>query len=75
MKVDVGNKIRVKANRNSKFNRIMTTLGTFLIIAAVTYGFMALCYWNLNLQEWGGFGRFLLAAEGVVFLIKLFDEI
>ena len=75
MKVDVGNKIRIKVNRNSKFNRIMVTLGTFLIIAAVTYGFMALCYWNLDLQQWGGFGRFLLAAEGVVFLIKLFDEI
>jgi len=75
MKVEAGKILKIRANRNSKFNRIMGVLGTFLIIAAVTYGFMALCYWNLNLQEWGGFGRFLLAAEGVVFLIKLFDEI
>ena len=75
MKVEAGKKLRIRTNRNSKFKRIMAILGTFLIITAVTYGFMALCYWNLNLQEWGGFGRFLLAAEGVVFLIKVFDEI
>jgi len=75
MKLEAGNKLKIKVNRNSKFKRIMVTLGTFLIIAAITYGFMALCYWNLNLQEWGGFGRFLLGAEGVVFLIKLIDEV
>ena len=75
MKLEAGNKLKIKVNRNSKFKRIMVTLGTFLIIAAITYGFMALCYWNLNLQEWSGFGRFLLGAEGVVFLIKLIDEV
>ena len=75
MKVNVGKKLKIRTNPNSKFNRIMGVLGTFLIIALTTYGFIALCYWNLNLQEWGGFGRFLLAAEGVVFLIKLLDEV
>ena len=57
------------------FKRIFDVLLTFLLIAGVSYGFMALIYWNPNLSEWGGFGRFLLGAEGVLFLLKLFDEL
>ena len=52
----------------------MGLTGTFLIIAAITYGFLSLCYWSLDLTAWGGFGRFVLAAEGVIWLIKVADE-
>lgn len=58
-----------------KFKRIFDVLLTFLLITGVTYGFMVLIYWNPDLSEWGGFGRFLLGAEGVIFLIKLLDEL
>jgi len=58
----------------TRFMRVMGLTGTFLLIAAITYGFLTLCYWSYDLTTWGGFGRFLLAAEGVVFLIKIIDE-
>ena len=58
----------------SRFGRVLGLTGTFLIIAGVTYGFMSLCYWDLDLTTWGGFGRFLLAAEGVIYVIKIWDE-
>ena len=69
-------KIRTKSSfGNTRLARLINLTGMFLIIVGVSYGFMALCYWNLNLQEWGGFGRFLLGAEGVIFLIKIIDEV
>lgn len=52
----------------------MGLTGTFLIIAIVTYGFLSLCYWSPDLTAWGGFGRFVLAAEGVIWIIKIADE-
>lgn len=61
--------------KTTKFTRIFDVLLTFLLIAGMTYGFMSLIYWNPDLSEWGGFGRFLLGAEGVIFLIKILDEL
>lgn len=58
----------------SRFGRVMGLTGTFLIIAVVTYGFLTLCYWSPDLTTWGGFGRFVLAAEGVVWIFKIADE-
>ena len=58
----------------NRFGRVMSLTGTFLIIALVTYGFMSLCYWSPDLTAWGGFGRFILAAEGIVWIIKIWDE-
>lgn len=75
MKVKAGKKIKIWTQVGFKAKTILSLLGTFIIIVGVTYGFMTLCYWNPNLQEWGGFGRFLLGAEGVIFLIKLLEEI
>lgn len=75
MKIKAGKKIKIWTRIGLSTKTILTLLGSFIIIAGVTYGFMALCYWNLDLQEWGGFGRFLLATEGVIFLIKLFEEL
>ena len=58
----------------SRFKRILDTLLTFLIIAVITYGFLSLCNWSINLKDWSGFSRFILGAEGVIFLIVLMDD-
>ena len=59
----------------SKFRRVMETVGLFLSIAVVTYGFLALVNWSPNLKDWTGFSRFIMGAIGIVFLIRLFDEL
>jgi len=46
----------------------------FIIITVITYGFLALCNWSLNIEYWNGFSRFILGAEGVIFLFVLFSE-
>jgi len=75
MKIEIKmGKGKIKRMGRSRFARVMGLTGTFLIIAAVTYGFLSLCYWNLDLTAWGGFGRFILAAEGVIWIIKIADE-
>jgi len=65
---------KIRRKGMGRFGRIMSLTFTFLIITSVTYGFLALCYWSPDLTVWGGFGRFVLAAEGVIWIIKLFDE-
>ena len=62
-------------NHRSKFRRIMEIVGMFLSIAVVMYGFLALVNWSPNLKEWTGFSRFLIGVLGIVFLIRLFDEL
>jgi hypothetical protein len=59
-----------------KLNKeILSTVFTFLIIAVSTYFFLALCNWNLSIKEWTGFSRFILGAEGVIFILYLtFNE-
>ena len=74
MKIKVGKKIKIMMS-NGSLGRVLGVLGMFFIIAGVTYGFLSLCYWSIDLQEWGGFGRFLLAAEGVIFLFKVLEEV
>ena len=39
----------------TKFRRILSHIGTFLLIGIVMYGFLALCNWNIHLQDWTGF--------------------
>jgi len=60
---------------NSTFKRVMSTLGLFLAIGVVTYGFLALVNWSPDFGEWTGFSRFIMGAIGVAFIIKLFDEL
>jgi len=59
----------------SRFKRVMSTVALFVSIGVVTYGFLALVNWSPNLKDWTGFSRFILGAEGLVFLIRLFDEL
>lgn len=47
---------------------------TWLIVAVVTFGFLSLCNWNLHLGEWNGFSRFIIGAEGVIYVINLLSE-
>lgn len=59
----------------SQFKTIMSTIALFLIIGIVMYGFLALTNWSLYLKDWTGFSRFLIGALGIIFLIKIFDEL
>jgi len=53
----------------------MSVIGLFLAIGVVMYGFLSLTNWSFNLKDWSGFSRFLMGALGIVFLIKIFDEL
>jgi len=59
----------------TRLGRLFNLLAIFLLLAVVTYGFMSLIYWDYNIENWRGFGRFLLGAEAVVFIIKVIDEV
>jgi len=74
MKIEAGKKIKVTRG-NTPFKRVLSTLGTFILIATVTYAFLTLCNWSYDMQDWSGFSRFILGAEGVIFLIKVVDEL
>jgi hypothetical protein len=52
---------------------MLLVLWNWFIICSVTYLFLSLCNWDLNLKDWTGFSRFLLAGEGLLFLIGLFE--
>jgi hypothetical protein len=65
----------MKNQGKSQFKRVMEVIGLFLAIGIVTYGFLSLTNWSPNLKDWTGFSRFILGAEGVIFLIKLMDEL
>jgi hypothetical protein len=67
--------MKKQTKRHSRFTTVMSVVGLFLAIAVVTYGFLSLVNWSLNLQEWTGFSRFILAAIGLAFIIRIFDEI
>lgn len=47
----------------------------WFIICMVTYLFLSLCNWSLNLSEWTGFSRFIIGAEGIIFIIDLINEL
>ena len=55
--------------------KIMQLIGSFVLIAIVTYVFLALCNWGWNPKEWNGFSRFILGAEAVMFLIAAWYEL
>lgn len=74
MKIKAGKKFKIYTN-NTRMGRLINILLTFLLIVGVSYGFLSLMYWSADLTEWGKFGRFLLGAEGVIFLIKIIDEV
>jgi hypothetical protein len=59
---------------NSRFKRLMKHVGTFLAIGIVMYGFLAVCNWSIQMKDWGGFSRFLMAILGVLFFITMLDE-
>jgi len=60
---------------HSRFNRVMSTLGIFLAIAIIAYGFLSLVNWSPDFGTWNGFSRFIMGAIGLAFIIRIFDEI
>jgi len=61
--------------KQSKFSEIMSVLVVFIAITAVAYGFLTLTNWSPRIGEWNGFSRFILGVIGVIFLIRIIDEI
>lgn len=59
----------------TKFNRVMSTVGLFLAIAIVVFAFLTLVNWSPKIGEWTGFSRFILGVIGIAFIVKIFDEI
>lgn len=59
--------------RYTRTKRMLLVLWNWFIICSVTYLFLSLVNWDLNLKDWTGFSRFLLAGEGLLFLIGLFE--
>lgn len=59
---------------NSKTKNLLNISFRFLIIAVLTYAFLSLCNWNINVGEWNGFSRFMLGFEGVIFFFILMDS-
>jgi len=57
-----------------KIKNLLSFLVMFFIVVIITYLFISLCNWNINISEWNGFSRFVLACEGIIFLIQLFDD-
>jgi hypothetical protein len=57
----------------SKSQRVLEVLAVFAVVVLVTYAFLSLTNWSFNLKDWTGFSRFILGAEGVIFLIKMLD--
>jgi len=74
MKAKVGKKLQVTSG-NSTFKRIFDILLMFILVVAVTYGFLALVNWTFDITEFTRFSRVILGIEGVVFLIKVIDEL
>lgn len=58
---------------NTYTKRMLLVLWHWFIICSITYLFLSLCNWDFNLKDWTSFSRFLLAGEGLVFLIGLFE--
>ena len=59
----------------TRFKKVTQTIGIFMFIVIITFAFLSLCNWSYHLKEWTGFSRFLLGAIGVIFLIKIWDDI
>jgi hypothetical protein len=63
----------MKDYSKSKSQRVLEVLAVFAVVVLVTYVFLSLTNWSFNLKDWTGFSRFILGAEGVIFLIKMLD--
>ena len=61
--------------KNDKFHHISKFLLTWIFVCGVTYSFLSLCNWSIAMKGWNGFSRFLLAVEGIMFIINLFEEL
>ena len=59
---------------NTRFKRLMKHVGTFVAIGIVMYGFLAVCNWNILMNNWNGFSRFLMGVLGVLFFVTILDE-
>lgn len=46
----------------------------WIIIVVVTYLFLSLFNYSLNLENWNGFSRFILGLEGIIFLLNIVDN-
>jgi len=46
----------------------------WLLVIGTTYLFLSLCNWSIKVPEWNGFSRFIIGAEGMIFLVNLFNE-
>ena len=75
MKIKAGKKLNVISIGTTTFKRILNLLLMFILIVAITYGFLTLVNWSYDLREFTRFSRFILGFEGVVFLIKLLDDL
>jgi hypothetical protein len=60
---------------HTRFRRVIETIGIFLSVAVVMYGFLALCNWSPYLKDWSGFSRFLMGVWGVIFVIRIIDDV
>jgi len=74
MKAKVGKKLRVTSG-NSTFKRMFDILLMFILVVGVTYGFLCLVNWTYDITEFTRFSRVILGIEGVVFLIRIIDEL
>ena len=62
-------------DRKSELKRVMSVVGTFILISVVVYGFLTFMNWSPKFQDWNGFSRFIIGSIGIIFLIRLFDEL
>lgn len=74
MKAKVGKKLRVTSG-NTTIKRVFDILLIFILVVAVTYGFLALVNWTFDITEFTRFSRVILGIEGVIFLIRIIDEL
>jgi hypothetical protein len=57
-----------------KFKQNFNIILMWFIIIITSFAFLSLCNWNFYLSHWNGFSRFLLATEGILFLLNVIFE-
>lgn len=58
----------------SRFGNFLSAFFAFMFIAALIFGFLAFCNWNINPSNWNGFSRFLMGMAMFLFVLKSIDE-
>ena len=61
--------------KNSRFFNVMKLIGTFIVVTIIAYGVLSFLNWNLSMNEWNGFSRFILAMIGIFFLFAFLEEL